>query len=184
MGDKHRRRLLNYSIKRNMQIRLFLKVLSISIIGVALMAVIFYYYSYREINESYRQFHIHARNFLDFLLPAIIISFLAAIFSAVSITIFFPHRIAGPLHRIEKAMKEKISEGDLTVRFNLRKGDEVSDLAETVNCLLDKFRDKIEKAKKPAEELDSIITTRQWKVDKNMEGLVKEINEALKEFKV
>jgi methyl-accepting chemotaxis protein len=167
-----------------MQIRLFLKVLSISLIGIALMAVIFYLYSNREINENYRQFHIHAQNFLDYLLPAVALSVLAAVLSAASITIFFPHKIAGPLHRIETDMKEKISKGDLTVRFNLRKGDDVSDLAEAINYSLDKLKQKIEKAKKPAEELDTVIKNMEESADKNVGKLIKEINEALKEFRL
>jgi hypothetical protein len=81
----NRRKTINYSVKRNMQIRLFLKVLSISLIGIALMAVIFYLYSNREINENYRQFHIHAQNFLDYLLPAVALSVLAAVFSAAAL---------------------------------------------------------------------------------------------------
>ncbi len=84
----NRRKTINYSVKRNMQIRLFLKVFSISLIGIALMAVIFYLYSNREINENYRQFHIHAQNFLDYLLPTVALSALAAVFSAAAITIF------------------------------------------------------------------------------------------------
>ncbi len=182
--DVNRRKTINYSVKRNMQVRLFLKVLSISLTGIALMAVIFYLYSNREINENYRQFHIHAQNFLDYLLPTVALSVLAAVLSAAAITIFFPHKIAGPLHRIETDMKERISKGDLTVRFNLRNGDEVSDLAEAINHSLDELKQKIERAKKPAEELDSIIKNMGESADKNAGKLIKEINEALKEFRL
>lgn len=179
----NRRKTINYSVKRNMQIRLFLKVFSISLIGIALMAVIFYLYSNREINENYRQFHIHAQNFLDYLLPTVVLSVLAAVFSAAAITIFFPHKIAGPLHRIETDMKEKISKGDLTVRFNLRNGDEVSDLAEAINNSLEKLKHKIEKVKKPAEELETVVNKTEGNTDKNTVDLIKQINEALREFR-
>ncbi len=184
MSARHRRKLVNFSIKRQMQVRLFLSVLSIAMAGIGLMALIFYFYSYREINGSYRQFHIQAQNFLDYLLPAVVLSLVAAILFAAGITVFFPHKIAGPLYRIEKELKNKVSEGDFTVRFTIRKGDEVTDLPETVNLLLDKLRHRIEKAKVPAEELYSITSGTEGKAYKDIEGLVKQINDALAEFRV
>ncbi len=179
-----KRKNINFSIKRDMQIRIFTKILTTSLIGIILMAVIFYFYSNREINDSFRQFHIHAKNFLDYLLPAVLLSILAAVLSSAAITIFFPHKIAGPIYRIEQAMKEKISKGDLTVRFMLRKGDEVGDLAEALNYSLDKLKDKIENAKKPAEQLSAVISGEKYEDDKAVRDLVKKINEALKEFKI
>jgi methyl-accepting chemotaxis protein len=165
-----------------MQIRIFFKILTTSLIGIVLMAAIFYFYSNREINDSFRQFHIHAKNFLDYLLPAVLLSILAAVLSSAAVTIFFPHKIAGPIYRIEQAMKEKISSGDLTVRFKLRKGDEVGDLAEALNSFLDKLKVKIENAKQPAEELSAVISGEKYD-DEAVRDLVKKINEALKEFK-
>lgn len=43
-------------------------------------------------------------------------------------SIFLSHRIAGPLYRFEKSVRA-IGEGDLTVRFKIRKSDELSGLA-------------------------------------------------------
>ncbi len=130
------------------------------------------------------QFHVHSKNFLDYLLPAVLLSILAAVLSSAAVTIFFPHKIAGPIYRIEQAMNEKISNGDLTVRFMLRKGDEEGDLAEALNSFLDKLKDKIENAKKPAEQLSAVINSEKYQDDKAARELVKKINEALNEFKV
>jgi len=184
MNGKHRRKLLNYSVKSGLQIRLLLKVLSIVAVGVGLMAVVFYFYSNREITESYRQFHIHAKNFLDYLLPAVILSLVLAFLCAIAITLFFPQKIAGPLYRIERDLKEKVGNGDLTVRFILRKGDDVKDLAEAINISLERLRDKVKMIQQPAKELESVITDMQGKVDKEIERLTKEINRALQEFRV
>lgn len=43
-------------------------------------------------------------------------------------SIFLSHRIAGPLYRFEKSVRA-IGGGDLTVRFKIRRGDELSGLA-------------------------------------------------------
>ncbi len=182
MSVRNRRKKINFSVKRQMQMRLFFRVVSIAAAGIGLMAVIFYFYSYREISGSYRQFHIQAQNFLDYLLPAVILSLSAAVVFAAAITVFFPHKIAGPLYRIEKDLKEKVSKGDFTVRFAIRKGDEVSELPETVNLLLEKLRNMVEKAKTPAGELYSITSGAE--AYKDIEGLVREINDALREFRI
>ncbi len=184
MSGKYKRKIINYSIKRKLQIRLFIKVLGVSIIGVGLMATIFYFYSNREINGSYQQFHIHAENFLDLLLPAVTLSIVLAILSAGVITLFFPLRIAGPLYRIERDMIEKVAEGDLSVKFKVRKSDEVRDLADAINLSLEKLKYKIEMVKKPSEKLESIISTMSEEGNKDMKKLIKEINEVLKEFKL
>ncbi|MEN8262677.1 MAG: hypothetical protein ABFR82_04390 [Nitrospirota bacterium] len=65
-----------------------------------------------------------------------------------------------------------------------RKGDEVGDLAEALNYSLDKLKDKIENVKKPAEELGSVISSEKYEDDKAVRDLVKEINEALKKFRI
>jgi methyl-accepting chemotaxis protein len=184
MERKYKRKIINYSIKTKMQLRLLFKVLSISMIGIGLMAVIFYTYSNREIGQSYRMFHVHAQNFLDYLLPAIILSVLAAFLLAVVIALFFPHRIAGPLYRIERDLKDKIGEGDLGIRVAIRRGDELSDLADALNAALEKLKLRIENIKKPAEELQSHIASLKGNADKETEILVKEINEAVQKFRL
>lgn len=183
MGKRYRR-LFNYSINRKMQVRLFMKVLGVSIMEVGLMAVIFYIYSDRQINDNYRQFHVHAQNFLEYLWPAVFLSLVIAVLSTTAITLFFPLRIAGPLYRIERDFMEKVREGDLTVRFRVRKGDEGHDLADTINASLDNLRAKIKMIKKPAEELESAIIGNQDNRDKEVEELVKKINISLQEFKL
>ena len=100
MDGKNRRKALNFSIKKQMQIRLFIKILGIILIGVGLMAVIFYFYSNREINSSYRQFHIHADNFLDLLRPAVLASLVLSLLASIAITVFLPIKIDVPLFMI------------------------------------------------------------------------------------
>jgi methyl-accepting chemotaxis protein len=184
MSGKHGRKLLNFSIKDQLQLRLLVKVLGIVVIGIGIMAAVFYFYSNREISDSYRQFHVQAKNFLDYLWPAVFSSLVLAIVAAVAITLFLPHTIAGPLYRIEKGLKEKISRGDLTVKFILRKGDDVADLADAVNMTTDSLRQKIKKVMKLAAQLQSLIDSMEGKGDSEVARLSNELNEALKKFKI
>ena len=181
MERKHyKRKIINFSVKKHLQLRLFVKVLGVAVVGIGIMAAIFYFYSNREINDSYKQFHIHAKNFLDYLLPAVVLSLIAAVIFAIGITMFFPLRIAGPLFRIERDLKEKVSEGDLTVRFKLRPGDEVEDLADSINMSLEKLGARIKSIRAATEKLTSRISAE----DKEASELIKELNNILKEFKL
>jgi len=181
---KNRRSVLNFSIKRNMQVRLFANCMLISVVAIALMAIIFYFYSNREIGQSYRQFHVEARNFLDYLLPAVLGAISLAVIASLLIAIFFPHRIAGPLYRIEKDLTDHLGEGDLTARFKLRKGDEVEELAKTLNETVDKLRNRVERIKMPFEELESFISQEKSPNSKELQRLVKKIGEGVRGFKV
>jgi len=160
------------------------KVLGIVIVGVGIMAAVFYFYSNREINASYRQFHVTAKNFLDYLWPAVISSLILAIIAAVAITLFLPQKIAGPLYRIEKDLKDKISKGDLTVKITLRKGDELAGLADAVNLTVESLNVRLEKISRPAIALNSRINELGGKADSETEKLSRQIIEALQEFKL
>ncbi len=179
---RNRRKKINFSVKRERQLRLLLKILSIVTIGIGIMGLIFYFYSNREIGQTYRQFHVTARNFLDYLLPAVIISLVLGFVASIAITIFFPHKIAGPLYRIERDLREKVGEGDLSVRFILRKGDEVQDLADAINTTLEKLGAKIEGVNNAVERIE--VAIRNKADDREIERLVKELKDALDVFKL
>ena len=180
MSDKIRRSIINYSIKRQMQIRLLVNVMVIALIATALTSAIFYFYSNQEIGQSLKQFHVHARSFLDFLFPAI------GVVIAFGIAVFFPHKIAGPLYRIERDVKEKIGEGNLSVRFSLRKGDEVGELADALNVMVEKLKLKIGKIKTAADDLSSQARNLN-KGDESLRKIIeiaKRLEEAVREFKL
>ncbi len=181
---KNRRKRLNFSVKRQMQIRLFIKVLGIIIVGVGLMAAVFYIYSDREINQSYRQFHIHAENFLDLLLPAVVISLIFALVASIVITLFLPIKIAGPVYRIERDLIEKVAHGDLTVKFKLRKGDELTDLADTLNKCLENLSRRIETIKRSANDLNALVADSKGVDNKDIKDIVAKINKELEHLKV
>jgi nitrate/nitrite-specific signal transduction histidine kinase len=60
------------------------------------------------------------------------IGLLLVIIQIVLLTIFFSHRVAGPVYRLEKAC-HAIIEGNYTDEVHLRKGDEMKNLANLFN---------------------------------------------------
>lgn len=65
---------------------------------------------------------------------------LAVVIGAMSCTtIYITHRIAGPAYRLKQAIAE-VSGGNLDVHLNLRKKDDLKELAAGVNGLIDDLR--------------------------------------------
>ena len=183
---KNKRSIINYSIKRRMQLRLLLNVMVIALIATGLTSAFFYYHSSQEVAHSFKQFHIQAKTFLDFLFPTIIMALAIGIVLAFGMALFFPHRIAGPLYRIERDLKERVGEGDLSIKFGVRKGDEVGELADALNVMLEKLKLKVGRIKTASEELISLSNNMNKEDDLSKKVLesVKKIEETIKDFRL
>ena len=190
---KNRRSIINYSIKREMQIRLLIKVMLVSLIGIIMVSAVFYFYSNIKIEGTYRQFHIHAKNFLDYLLPVVIAAGVLGVIFAAFFAAFFPHSIAGPLHRMERVLKDDVGEGNFTVRFHPRKGDEVKELADALNAMVEKLNLKMKEMDKIFSALEVLIMglTEGEKIGRltpeekeKLAGITKELRTSIKQFKV
>jgi len=131
----HKRKLLNFSINRNMQFRMIGRICLILFFSQILSGLIFFYFSNQEITASFQMFHIKAQNFLDFLWPVIGAAVLISAIVGFLASLFFPKPIAGALYRIEEDLK-KANAGDLAVRIKLRGGDQVTPVAAQINHLL------------------------------------------------
>lgn len=79
------------------------------------------------------------------LVYILIPGFLLAIVQLVFLTIFFSHKIAGPVFRIELACK-RVIDGDYQEKINLRDGDKMRNLATLFNQMVEKTRERLKKA--------------------------------------
>lgn len=82
----------------------------------------------REFNES-DTYRYKVSNSLVFVFA---LGILFVIIQVVFLTVFFSHRLAGPVYRFEHFCK-KIIDGDYRERITLRKGDEMRELADRLN---------------------------------------------------
>ncbi|MDR0304404.1 MAG: hypothetical protein LBH98_06525 [Chitinispirillales bacterium] len=71
--------------------------------------------------------------------------FLLAIVELVFLTIFFSHKIAGPVFRMEVACK-RVIDGDYKEEIHLRKGDKMGNLALLFNKMTEITRERINEA--------------------------------------
>lgn len=183
---KNRRSIINFSIKRNMQLRLLGKVMGVALLALVMTSLLFYFYSNQEVGETYGQFHVKLNNFLELLLPAIMISAVVGSVAALCLAIFLPHQIAGPLYRIEQILMNKVGEGDLSVRFVLRKGDEVTDLADALNSMIEKLGERLKRIRSASEKLSSLSSTKKQEElsPENLSEIAKEMEDAVSVFKL
>lgn len=140
-GEKIRRRIV--VIKRALQMKYVLLVFAAVLLTVTIVTLDLYY--------------IMAKVYGDELagnLPAVIrgsarlLAIHLPIYFAVVIVaaVFISHKFAGPIFRLEK-VAEAIATGDLTVKANLRAGDELFDTAEHINVMIETLRQKLLKEK-------------------------------------
>ncbi|OGS46564.1 MAG: hypothetical protein A2539_01665 [Elusimicrobia bacterium RIFOXYD2_FULL_34_15] len=54
------------------------------------------------------------------------------------VSIYISHKIAGPIFKIKKQLKEILETGDTSKKIFLRKGDELADLVEVINEYISK----------------------------------------------
>lgn len=152
----YKRKLLNFSIKRDMQFKIIGKIFLLLFGCLLLSGAIFYQFANQEITSSFQMFHIKARNFLDFLFPVVLSSFAISLVAGVIGSLFFPKPFAGGLYRIEKDLHKVIDTNDLTVQIKLRNGDHLIPLAEQVNQLLNDIRVRMSHVQLALKELEEI----------------------------
>jgi len=102
--------------------------------------------------------------------------------------IFVLHRIAGPLYVFDK-MFTLVSQGDLTVKLRLRKGDELQELANSFQKMVDSLnlfiktdKGKIDRIKKEVELLYSLQSNQE--VQQKLDKIRLMLDELYKNFKV
>ena len=84
------------------------------------------------------------------LIPKVIILFVLIFIAGI----FFSHKIAGPMYRIERSAAA-IRDGDLRVSFRLRKSDEMKDTAGALEEMVDSLQSDLNKIKTATVTLES-----------------------------
>ncbi len=173
----------NYFINRKFQAGFIIKFCTLVMIGTAISGGIIYWTSRSTVTSTFENSRLVIKSTADFILPSVLLSSAFVIISigiaAIAITLFTSHRIAGPLYRIQKELEE-LSHGNLNVSFNLRPGDEVKALADTLNDMTSLFRRNILNALKAISELEAALKVNNVDLAKNK---LKDLSEIMGRFK-
>jgi methyl-accepting chemotaxis protein len=73
-------------------------------------------------------------------------------------SIFITHKLAGPVFAFNR-MAVKVRKGDLSLRVNLRKGDDLHDVAESFNSVVDDIECMLSRLNEEEKKLSSYIST-------------------------
>jgi HAMP domain-containing protein len=91
---------------------------------------------------------------LSILLPVVIICVVVTLALTLVFGLIMSHRMAGPLFRIRRELKE-MEQGDLSGEVHLRKKDDFKSLAQAVNGLKRSWGSRLEELNGIARKLDS-----------------------------
>lgn len=142
-------------IKKDFQFRFILKFCVIVLAGSVLSTALVYYFSSGTLTSTYHNSRLAIRTTSEVILPAIIYTNLITLAvisaAAIMVTLYISHKIAGPLYRFEKDLEE-VSKGDLTKRIRLRKKDQLTDLAESLNTFIGGIHDTMAEVQERVQE--------------------------------
>ena len=135
-----------YFIKKDFQFKFILKFCLIILIGTILSTGLLFLFSQGTLTSSFQQSRLVIKNTSLAILPAVIYTNLITLglitLATIVVTLFVSHKIAGPLFRFEKDLKE-IEKGDLTKSIKLRKKDQTTDLADSLNKMTAGLHEKV-----------------------------------------
>ena len=132
-----------YVVNKDIQYR-YLGLLLFYICTFFIVTVAIVYFSgWRQLIEKMANVYPQARllPILNIVYLRLFIAFLLFLPFVVISAILLSHRIAGPLVRIKRALSQLV-EGDYNVAVNLRKDDQLKDVATQINILAHSLKKK------------------------------------------
>lgn len=167
MSDKPQFRRKNHFIKKGFQLNFSVRFLALIVIEALLLAGIFWYLSLNTLTTSYQGAQLRIEDtssffFPSMMYPGLVVIGVVCIIGTVGL-IFISHKIAGPLYRFEKSLKE-IGEGNLTCRVALRQKDQLSGMADALNNFTSDIEKKVLDMKLDIQESTKIVTEMQTSI--------------------
>lgn len=157
-----RNRRRQYLIDKKFQTKFIVKFASLVIIAAAISGAIVYMMARSTVTTSFENSRLVIKSTADFILPSVLLSGAVVIISiglaTIAVALIASHRIAGPLYRLEKDIKE-VSGGNLQMKFSLRKSDEMKSLANGLNVMVEALKNDVVNIKKISSEIETALNT-------------------------
>jgi len=163
-------------VKRNLQYRYMFIISFTSIVAFMLVALDVIWNIYKVVEEHPGMIPMLDEIFSN--IPLMAFKLLIYILIVVIASAVISHKIAGPVYKFEKTC-EKISEGDLTQRVFLRKGDSLIELQSAFNNMIEKLHSVI----KINEDLKKELKEKNIGIEK-IELADRKIKETMPDFKI
>lgn len=152
----HPQRRKNYFINKEFQSKFIIKFFLLVLGGALLSTYLLFIFSQDTLTSSYQHSRLLIRSTAQTILPAIVytnlITLVLITIAAILVTLFISHKIAGPMFRLERGLKE-LGNGDLTQNIKLRQKDQIAKLAETFNITAASLHEKMRLVRSGVQEL-------------------------------
>ena len=143
-AESYKRR--KFLIKKEFQVRFILKFCLLLLVGIAISTGLLFLFSQDTLTSSFEQSRLVIKSTGQAILPSVIYTNLITLglvtLATIVVTLFVSHKIAGPMFRFEKELKQ-VAEGDLTKRVVLRKKDQITDMAGCLNDMISSLHEKL-----------------------------------------
>lgn len=177
----------NYFVKKRFQMNFLSRFVILLLLESLLIAGLLSYVSRDTLTTGYLNSTLRIEKTPDFffisLILIVLITVVAMGLAGMVIFILLSHRIAGPLYRFEKTLKEAQA-GDLTVRINLRKTDQLTEFKESMNSLFESTDIRIGRIKQRITELEKAYSKLDAPAAQTLKSKIDAIKDEIGYFKV
>ena len=143
-------------VQKEFQSKFILKFCMVSFTGIIISIGLLFLFSKNTLTSSFEQSKLVIKNTASAILPSVFLSHLIALvlitLLAIVVTLLISHKLAGPLFRFQKELRE-IGEGNLTQVIKLRKNDQVKAMADSLNQMRTNLQNKILAIKEEVEQI-------------------------------
>ncbi len=178
MSVTYKRR--NYFIDRNFQTNFILKFCVIVIFSSALVVAGILFFSRDSNTVAIENTQVTVKSTSDFILPLVVSTLIVvALFSAlcvVVLTLLVSHKISGPLYRVQREI-EVVARCDFRRNFHIRGGDQLQELARSLDVMCNSLKDSHIELKHKFDNLKRFLEENNYNVSaRQAEQLLSHIN--------
>lgn len=154
--DQYKNQRRRYFIDHKFQTDFVLKFTSVIVLSSLLIGLVVYWLARSSTTVTIENTQVMIKSTSDFILPLLIITILSVTalssLTVLVMMVFISHRIAGPAYRLKKEVN-LLREGNLNRSFQMRRKDQLLELAEALEGLTRTWKDKHQQIK---EKCDAI----------------------------
>lgn len=145
-----------YFVQKDFQSKFILKFCMVFLTGIIISIGLLFLFSKNTLTSSFEQSRLVIKNTASAILPSVFLSHFIALvlitLLTIVVTLLISHKLAGPLFRFQKELKE-IGNGDLSKVVKLRKKDQVKAIADSLNQMRANLQEKILDIKEEVEQI-------------------------------
>ncbi|HLK57417.1 MAG TPA: methyl-accepting chemotaxis protein [Chthonomonadaceae bacterium] len=151
----NRRRARSHFIHQGLRLRLVLDDTLFALIAALVAIGLLYFLSNREIGDNLYSAHFSIKETKELLTNGVkiagIVTFVAVLLFGIW-SVVDAHRIAGPMHRLQRLLNE-MADGNLNHEIRFRRRDEFQEMAQAADRLVDTYVERLARVRQEADAI-------------------------------